>query len=688
MAWLLLGLACLGGRADKDASLDTGPCAEQTWFLDADGDGYGLTETQACEQPEGASDVGGDCDDADAAVNPGAVEDCTRDVDLNCDGSTDYTDADGDGFAACEDCDDEAESIHPDAEEICDQLDNDCDGQTDEDDAVDARTFYSDLDGDGFGDSSSAVRACERPDGTVSDDSDCDDGDDQVHPGAEEVCDAKDSDCDGGVGETLIPTDVPTLQQALAEAVDGDALCVEAGTYTGLVDFGGKAVTLEGAGGSAAVTLENPGGRVVDMTGASQASLIGFSIQNGEVQDELGAGVLVSEASDVVLEDLELAFHSTEGDDGGVLAAWASSLTVRDVYVHDNESTNDADVGYVLAPAHFFDCDVTIEGLEVSNNRVEGAEVYSAGLMLYASDAVVSGLTIEDNEAEGEMVTGGAFFAFGGDDPRTVVVEDAEIRGNEAISSVTYGMVFFDRLDGIELAGMRIESNVDDAPVYGAYGPLWMYGSNEALLDNVAIVGNSTSGNDVLSGALFADNTEVEGTNVLVAGNTVSASNVHYGAVLDFHPAGASEWTNVTVHGNEVVDAAMVVGAGWTCIDVKTDLVNVTITSNEAPSIADAGGLQGLGLNNAACDLDFRFGNVWGNDVADWGDGLSDPTGTDGVLDVEPGFSDVSGSDPVAWDLTLDSTSDLVDAGHPSLSDADGSACDIGGYGGPGAANW
>ncbi len=174
------------------------------WYLDADADGYGLdtSVTQACEQPSGYTALAGDCDDADAAYNPGASEtDCTDSNDYNCDGSTGYADLDGDGWAACAECDDLDAAVYPGADESCNGADDDCDGTVDEDDAVDAATWYADADGDGYGDSASTTVACSAPSGFVGDDSDCDDGTAAVNPGATELCNGVDDDCDGTVDE-------------------------------------------------------------------------------------------------------------------------------------------------------------------------------------------------------------------------------------------------------------------------------------------------------------------------------------------------------------------------------------------------------------------------------------------------------------------------------------------------------
>ncbi|MFH1467357.1 MAG: MopE-related protein [Pseudomonadota bacterium] len=195
----------LDNDCDGDVDDDDDDVADQaTWYLDGDGDGYGLDSAPlaACEQPSGHAALGGDCDDADTAFNPGAAEtDCTDPNDYNCDGSVGYADADSDGFAACEECDDGDAAIFPGADELCNGADDDCDGTTDEDDAIDAPTWYADADVDGYGDAATTAVACAAPSGFVADASDCDDADATLNPGAAEVCDTLDNDCDGDVDD-------------------------------------------------------------------------------------------------------------------------------------------------------------------------------------------------------------------------------------------------------------------------------------------------------------------------------------------------------------------------------------------------------------------------------------------------------------------------------------------------------
>ncbi|MFH1469816.1 MAG: MopE-related protein [Pseudomonadota bacterium] len=204
-------------------------------YLDADSDGYGAAATTGCTAGSGLVLMGGDCDDGEPAVNPGATEVCDAGtpVDDDCDGDADpvgaagcttqYLDADGDGYgtdagiSACVcasnpgaytstnagDCDDGAYAVNPGATEVCDAAgtDEDCDGLVNGDDpsATGLATWYRDADADGCGLASATQSACDQPTGSVADDSDCDDTDASVHPGSAEVCDTAnaDEDCDG-----------------------------------------------------------------------------------------------------------------------------------------------------------------------------------------------------------------------------------------------------------------------------------------------------------------------------------------------------------------------------------------------------------------------------------------------------------------------------------------------------------
>ena len=167
-------------------------------------------DDDAAEDGDGdGSAVCDDCDDADQTSYPGAVEQCDA-VDHDCDGDpfngdgqTDwYADTDGDGFgdpeaphpdnplclqpadhvADATDCDDADPAVNPDAEEICDGIDGDCDPDTEPEGGE------LDADGDGW-------RTCAEEEG---DDIDCDDGDAEAYPDAVERCDTvEDEDCDG-----------------------------------------------------------------------------------------------------------------------------------------------------------------------------------------------------------------------------------------------------------------------------------------------------------------------------------------------------------------------------------------------------------------------------------------------------------------------------------------------------------
>ena len=191
-----------GDEVDQDCD------GTELCYADADADGYVadgaesvVSEDLLCDGVgEATIDTpAGDCDDTSTLYNPGATEsDCDDPNDYNCDGSAGSADGDADGFAACEECDDANGAINPDADEVCNGLDDDCDGTVDLD-AIDAQTWYADADQDGYIDPDESVTACDPPVGYIAAaEADCDDFDAPSHPGGDDLPgDGLDQDCDG-----------------------------------------------------------------------------------------------------------------------------------------------------------------------------------------------------------------------------------------------------------------------------------------------------------------------------------------------------------------------------------------------------------------------------------------------------------------------------------------------------------
>lgn len=108
-------------------------------------------------------------------------------------------DADQDGYGVDEDCDDADPTVHPDAAEVCDGVDQDCNGKTD-DAPVDGGEWFADGDNDGFGDASARKTGCTQPAGYITDNTDCNDDDAAYYPGAPEAAcdiDSPDYNCNG-----------------------------------------------------------------------------------------------------------------------------------------------------------------------------------------------------------------------------------------------------------------------------------------------------------------------------------------------------------------------------------------------------------------------------------------------------------------------------------------------------------
>jgi len=259
----------IGAERDDEAFTDQGSayinecCANSTFYADSDGDEFGDANVsiQACVQPSGYTLDNTDCDDNDPNNFPGNIEVCDG-FDNNCDGNIDealgmayYLDNDGDGFGDMNfaiftcmppnnyvtndlDCDDSDPNNFPGNTEVCDGLDNNCDGIVDE---GLLQTYYADTDMDNFGDPNVSIMACSQPGGYVTDNTDCDDSDGNNFPGNVEFCDGLDNNCDGVVDEGCGPPppcdgdylEIPDITQDTSRAevnIESDAL-VNNGNY-------------------------------------------------------------------------------------------------------------------------------------------------------------------------------------------------------------------------------------------------------------------------------------------------------------------------------------------------------------------------------------------------------------------------------------------------------------------------
>jgi len=255
---------CNGSENDEDA-LNCLP-----FYKDQDGDGFGVNQSKCLCQSVGkyTASVPGDCDDSNILMNPGVNEICDDFIDNDCDNDQNdpnaegctkfFFDSDKDGFGVTEDnlclctpfgnytaiwegdCNDKAWGANPKAMEVCgDNLDNDCDGSQNDEDAVACQYFYSDADGDGYGNPADSKCICSGfGKYTTQLLADCNDLVPTVNPGAAEICNNGDDNCnamiDEGTNEVLCAQSqgMPHVESVIC--VQGK--CIASGCTTGFHD--------------------------------------------------------------------------------------------------------------------------------------------------------------------------------------------------------------------------------------------------------------------------------------------------------------------------------------------------------------------------------------------------------------------------------------------------------------------
>ena len=310
-------------------------------------------------------------------------------------------DADGDGFTVAQgDCDDENVLINPDAQEECDGVDNDCDGEIDPLDLA-GELFFLDADGDGFGDEE--VYACSIPDGYVLESGDCNDDDSTIFPQAIEQCgDEIDQNCDGLIDNEACFYSVNDAQAWLRSDVSFP------------IGVGGRLVDTNGDGVLDVVT------HAPSMT-LTSGGVASFHVFEGPLNGELSS----DDASHrIVLPDLGLG-------GGSVLSSDMNGDGQDDlIFSLDRSNLGGENAGAVFLVLGPIDANLSLEdgydalwygspGSNAGYSTDDLGDVTGDG----KADIVVGAYEYDQNAPEG----GAAYIIFGGDNEGDFELADADV---------------------------------------------------------------------------------------------------------------------------------------------------------------------------------------------------------------------------------------------------------------------
>ena len=340
------------------------------------------------------------------------------------------TDVDDDGWPIGDDCDDTDSSVHPDATELCNGVDDDCDGEIDEE-AADGTLWFRDEDADGYGGEVTTV-SCDPASGWLALDGDCDDTQPTVFPGAEELCDSFDTDCDPSTVEDGMLSADGVAISSVEEGLDAEMMVICAGTWPVNLELDHDMFLYAPAGPDLTVLEAASPGAVLRVTEGAEVNLLGFEIRGGTA-----SGIDGTDAGELTLDFCRVTGNSGESG-GGVKGPLVGTLLMRTSEVVGNAATTGG--GVYLQGGELALVDTLIEGnsaeaggglalqdvleAEADDGSIIADNTASNGGGVHLTNAVLSGPVRVENNLASEA-GGGVWANYG-------AIDGAQISGNSA----------------------------------------------------------------------------------------------------------------------------------------------------------------------------------------------------------------------------------------------------------------